>query len=229
MELRKVYTAIPRRYETVNHVITLGLDTIWRGAAVREAVRTARVGPWLDLCGGTGETAGLLRRRATVGTEVVAADFSLPMLLEGQRRRPLALTRAVCAEATALPFADCTFGLVTITFAARNLDSRPGLLDASLAEVRRVLRPGGALVNLETSRPPAAPIRWILDGWAAHAVPPIGRLLSGELSGYAYLSSSIRRFRPAAELAELMLRAGFSAVGWRPLLFGTAAIHTALR
>jgi demethylmenaquinone methyltransferase/2-methoxy-6-polyprenyl-1,4-benzoquinol methylase len=229
MDLRDVYTAIPRRYEAVNHVITLGLDTVWRGAAARAAARAAGGGPWLDLCCGTGETAALLGRRAPAGTKVVAADFSLPMLREGRRRRPGALSRAAAAEAASLPFPDGTFGLVVITFAARNLDSRPGLLETSLAEIQRVLRPGGALVNLETSRPSLPPVRWALDLWTAGAVPPIGRLLSGERAGYAYLSSSIRHFRPAAGLAEMMLRTGFSAVGWRPLLFGTAAIHTAVR
>lgn len=229
MDLRNVYAAIPRRYEAVNHVITLGLDRRWRRAAVHEAAAAAGTAPWLDLCAGTGETAALIARRAPAGTAVIAVDFSLPMLREGRRRRPEALARAVAAEATALPFPAETFGLVIITYAARNLDSRRGLLDASLAEIRRVLRPGGALVNLETSRPGSAPVRRALDIWAAWAVPWLGRLLSGERAGYAYLSSSIRRFRPAGELAEAMFRAGFSGVGWRPLLFGTAAIHTAVR
>ncbi|MDD3642662.1 MAG: class I SAM-dependent methyltransferase [Candidatus Krumholzibacteria bacterium] len=229
MDLRDVYSLIPRRYETVNHLITLGLDPLWRRAAVRAAVGEAGPGPWLDLCSGTGETAALLSKGAPDGATVAAADFSLPMLLEGRRRRPAALARAVAAEAASLPFRDGTFGLVAVTFAARNLDSRPGLLEASLAEICRVLRPGGVLVNLETSRPAAAPARWALDLWAGRAVPLIGRLLTGERAGYVYLSSSIRRFRGADELAAAMLRAGFSGVGRRPLLFGAAAIHTAVR
>lgn len=229
MDLRDIYAAIPRRYEAVNRVLTIGLDPVWRAAAAREALASAGPPPWLDLCCGTGETAALLRRRAPTGTAIITADFSLPMLLEGRRRRPGALTRAAAAEAAALPFPGGTFGLVTVTFAARNLDSRPGLLAASLAEIRRVIRPGGALVNLETSRPASAPIRWILDLWAGRAVPPLGRLLSGEREGYRYLSSSIRRFRPADELAAAMIEAGFTGVGWRPLLFGVAAVHTAIR
>lgn len=229
MDLRDVYAVIPRRYEAVNSVVTFGLDRPWRRAAAREAAAAASRGPWLDLCSGTGQTAALLARRAPSGTAVFAADFSPAMLGEGRRRRPAALGRAVVADADALPFADETFWLVTVAFAARNLDSRRGLLERSLAEIRRVLRPGGALVNLETSRPAFAPARLVLDGWAARAVPLLGRALSGERAGYVYLSASIRRFRPADELAAMMLRAGFAGVGWRRLLFGAAAIHTALR
>ena len=230
MDLRDVYTNISRRYESTNHLLTFGLDGSWRRLAGEVALRSALeagspgAGPWLDLCSGTGETAGLLASRPPGGACVISADFSVPMLREGIRRRGGSLI-PVAASSSALPFPDDTFGLVTVTFAARNLRSRSGLFGESLSEIRRVLRPGGVFVNLETSQPRSALFRSLMHAYAKTAVGRLGRLLTGEKEGYAYLSGSIRTFPGAPDLAAEISSAGFSEVSWREIMLGAAAIH----
>lgn len=227
MDLRDVYRKIPRRYESTNHLLTFGLDMIWRRTAAETAAGEAGGSLWLDMCSGTGETALLLSRRSPEGTTVISADFSTPMLLEGVRRRGMNVLIPTAASADALPFPDDTFDLVTVTFAARNLRSRSGLFTGSLREIRRVLKPGGIFVNLETSQPSAAPIRSILHAYASVVVGRLGKALTGERDGYAYLSGSIRSFPGPGELASEISEAGFSRVTWRRLMSGVAAIHTA--
>jgi demethylmenaquinone methyltransferase / 2-methoxy-6-polyprenyl-1,4-benzoquinol methylase len=233
MDLRDVYRNIPPRYESTNHLLTFGLDMIWRRIAAGAAVRAAETacnsdaGIWLDMCSGTGETALLLSGRSPAGTTVISADFSVPMLLEGVKGRGRDLLIPAAASADALPFPDGTFDLVTVTFAARNLRSRSGLFAGSLREIRRVLRPGGIFLNLETSQPASAPVRSILHTYAGVVVGRLGEALTGEREGYAYLSGSIRSFPGPVELASEISEAGFSRVTWRQLMFGAVAIHTA--
>ena len=180
MDLRDVYRKIPHRYESTNHLLTFGLDIIWRRIAAGAAVRAAGGHLWLDMCSGTGETALLLSRRSPAGTTVISADFSVPMLLEGVKRRGRNTFVPAAASADALPFPDGTFDLVTVTFAARNLRSRTGLFGGSLREIRRVLKPGGIFVNLETSRPTAAPVRSILHMYSGIVVGMLVKALTGE-------------------------------------------------
>jgi demethylmenaquinone methyltransferase/2-methoxy-6-polyprenyl-1,4-benzoquinol methylase len=234
MDLQDVYRTISRRYESTNHILTFGFDMPWRRIAAAAAVRAAGTagmagaGPWLDLCSGTGEMAGLLSRRSPGGTAVISADFSVPMLREGIRRRGAGKLIPAASSADALPFPDASFGLVTVTFAARNLRSRGGLFADSLGEIRRVLRPGGIFLNLETSQPGSAPVRIALHAYAGGIVGWLGKMLTGERDGYAYLSGSIRSFPGPAGLASEMEEAGFSHVTWKKLMFGVAAIHTAI-
>ncbi len=227
MDLQDVYRNIPRRYESTNHLLTFGLDMIWRRIAADIAVRAARGGTWLDMCSGTGETSLLLSRRSPAGTAVISADFSVPMLREGIRRRGSEALVPAAASADALPFPAGTFDLVTVTFAARNLRSRSGLFAGSLREIRRILKPGGVFVNLETSQPEAAPVRSILHTYAGLVIGRLGKTLTGEKEGYAYLSGSIRSFPGPAALASEISEAGFSRVTWQQLMFGVVAIHTA--
>ena len=227
MDLRNIYKKIPRRYESTNHLLTFGLDMIWRRIAADAATSASGGELWLDMCSGTGETALLLSRRSPAGTTVISADFSVPMLLEGVRRRGRGTLISTAASADALPFPDGTFDLVTVTFAARNLRSRSGLFAGSLREIRRVLKPGGIFVNLETSQPAAAPVRSILHTYAGVVVGRLGKTLTGEREGYTYLSGSIRSFPGPVELASEISEAGFSRVTWQQLMFGVVAIHTA--
>jgi demethylmenaquinone methyltransferase/2-methoxy-6-polyprenyl-1,4-benzoquinol methylase len=234
MQLENVYSAIYRRYESTNHLLTFGQDIAWRRSAAVEAARAAGTagvagaGPWLDLCSGTGEMAALLCRRSPDGTAVISADFSIPMLREGIRRRREGTFIPAAASADSLPFPDDSFGLVTVTFAARNLRISGDLFSRSLREIRRVLRPGGVFLNLETSQPGSLPVRSIVHAYAGGLVGRLGRMLTGESAGYAFLSGSIRSFPEPGELASEMEEAGFTLVKWKELMFGVVAIHTAI-
>jgi demethylmenaquinone methyltransferase/2-methoxy-6-polyprenyl-1,4-benzoquinol methylase len=226
--IRDIFAEVPETYELVNHLMTLGLDLRWRRRAADEAASTGG-SRWLDVCTGTGDMAACLSRRAAPGTTVVAADFSLPMMRKALRRSfagPVAFT---AGAADALPFSDGSFDCVTSAFATRNINVSREALVASFREFRRVLRPGGVFVNLETSRPPARIVRSTLDLYARIVVSNLGAFISGSRAGYAYLSRTLRRFYGAEELSSIMRQAGFSRVSFRRATWGVVAIHRAVK
>lgn len=225
--LQRVFDEIAPRYELINHAMTLGLDRSWRRRAVKLMV--PRPGERrLDVCCGTGETI-LLLEGAAPAELAVGADFSENMLRLAASKPEAASIHWVRCEAGALPFAERTFDLVTVTFATRNLQSSASGLDGCFREFWRVLKPGGRFVNLETSQPPNALTRWVFHQYVALGVPLAARLLSGARAGYAYLAASIPRFHGAEELAQVLRRVGFAQVTFERLLFGVAAVHVAVK
>ncbi|NHJ12347.1 MAG: ubiquinone/menaquinone biosynthesis methyltransferase [Candidatus Thorarchaeota archaeon] len=226
--VRGIYSEIFSTYESVNHILTLGFDLLWRRKAADIAGRTGGK-KWLEVCTGTGETAIELQKYASTGTSIVAADFSLPMLEKAITKDKLKKPALLLAEAGTLPFSDETFDLVMITFATRNLNSTRARLDKYLREFYRILKPGGRFINVETSQPSSPLIRSLYHLYVRLTVLPIGKLVSGSKSGYSYLSSTIRRFHPPVSLAEILQEAGFKEVRWSNLLLGTAAIHEAVK
>jgi demethylmenaquinone methyltransferase/2-methoxy-6-polyprenyl-1,4-benzoquinol methylase len=224
--LRRLYAGVAGTYERVNHALTLGLDRRWRVAATRWAAPLAPC-RCLDLCSGTGEMAEGLRRVLGRDLPVVCADLSRDMLEHARAKALLAGAGLTIAEARALPFRDASFDLVTMGFAARNVHTdRAAFLDAA-RELRRVLTPGGAYLNLETSQPASPLLRRLFHLYVAATVRPLGRLLSHSPAGYRYLAYTIPRFCDGDAFAALLLEAGFSPVAVHPLLGGVAAIHFA--
>lgn len=227
--VQKIFSEVPRTYELVNHVLTLGLDIIWRRRAARTAAAiggTANAG-LLDVCTGTGETAIYLRRWAPAATRVTAVDFTVRMLKTGMAKKEGAQIRFVLADARRLPFPDDTFEAITISFAARNLNTNRENLLKCFSEFRRVLKPGGRLINLETSQPRSATIRKCFHTYVRLFVRPLGTTISGSKAGYTYLSNTIPRFYDPEELSDILLQAGFSRASYRRRLLGVAAIHQA--
>lgn len=226
--IREMFAEVPRTYELVNHLMTFGLDAVWRRRAAGEA---SAVGGsrWLDVCTGTGEMAACLSRRAGPGTAVFAADFSLPMLKRALLKPFESRVGFVAGAAGALPFSDGSFDLVTISFATRNINVSRDALVASFREFNRVLRPGGVFVNLETSRPPARFIRSLLHLYARTVVSRLGSFISGSRTGYSYLDRTLRGFYGVGELASIIGEAGFSDVSFRRLTWGAVAIHRAVK
>jgi len=221
-----MFAEVPATYELVNHVLTFGMDILWR----RRAANTASRGGgsrWLDLCCGTGEMAANLSRRAGNGTILYATDFSFPMVQQARRKPEGGKIHFSLSDIKYLPFPDRTFDLVTISFATRNINLNRKTLIRSFAEFNRVLKPGGRFVNLETSQPAGPAIRKIFHGYIRLAVKPIGRLISGSDKAYTYLSETIPRFYPPGEMAACLHEAGFDTVNYERLLFGAAAIHEA--
>lgn len=228
--LKGMFDAVPRRYDLLNRLLTLGLDERWRTMAVQRCLDgdPRRV---LDLCCGTGDLAARLRRAAPVSAEVVGLDYS-PRMLDVARRKlarssPEQAVELVEGNAAEMPFADGEFDAVGIAFAFRNLTWRNPLRDAALAEVRRVLRPGGRFVVVETSQPHRTVARTGYHAYMRGVVAPFGGWLSGNRGAYRYLAVSASGFYDGDQVKTMLCDAGFARVEHRPLLSGVAALHVA--
>ena len=226
--VQRLFPEVARNYELVNHAMTLGLDILWRRKTAQVAANEGG-GRWLDVCTGTGEMAIYLGRLARHETAVMATDFSPPMIRKATKKRDAREIAFILADAKSLPFADNTFGLVTTSFATRNLNvNRRGLIE-SFIEFHRILKPGGSFVSIETSQPPSRPIRELFHLYVRLTVRPLGYLISRSSAAYAYLSNTVQRFYTADELADVMREAGFAQVSFRRLTLGAAAIHKAIK
>ncbi|HKG09297.1 MAG TPA: bifunctional demethylmenaquinone methyltransferase/2-methoxy-6-polyprenyl-1,4-benzoquinol methylase UbiE [Gaiellaceae bacterium] len=212
--VRAMFDRIAPVYDTMNRVMTAGLDQRWRGATARAVVRPGD--SVLDACCGTGDLAVAAARK---GGRVTGLDFSERMLERARRKAPE--LEWVEGDVLALPFADGSFDAATVGFGVRNLDD----LERGLAELRRVLRPGGRVGVLEITQPRGA-LRPFYRLWFDRIVPLLGRVLPGG-SAYTYLPASVRRFPAPDELSGMLERAGFADVRYRTFAAGIVALHTA--
>jgi demethylmenaquinone methyltransferase/2-methoxy-6-polyprenyl-1,4-benzoquinol methylase len=210
--VRQMFNRIAPVYDAMNHAMTAGLDRRWRDLTVRTVVRPGdRV---LDACCGTGDLAIAAQ---AAGAEVTGLDFSEAMLERARAKEPQ--VEWIPGDALALPFADGSFDAATVGFGVRNLAD----LELGLAELARVLRPGGSLGILEITRPRGA-LAPFYRVWFDGLVPLAGKVLPGG-SAYTYLPASVRRFPGPEQLAEAMLSAGFGNVSFRLLAGGIVALH----
>ena len=226
--LQDVFSEVPSTYERINHILTLGLDRLWRKRAATIAT-TASAGRWADMCTGTAEMAAKLKSLAPGGTSVCAFDFSLPMIQNAVLKSDTNGIRFTATNVRSLPLPPESIDLITMSFATRNINLSREVLTETFTEYHRVLKPGALFVNLETSMPPSALIRLFFKLYIKLFVKPIGSRISGSKKGYAYLAKTIPRFYTAEVLANIMRDAGFSDVRIHPQLFGVAAIHEARR
>jgi demethylmenaquinone methyltransferase/2-methoxy-6-polyprenyl-1,4-benzoquinol methylase len=220
-----VFDSVAGRYDLMNDVMSAGLHRVWKAFTVRQA--NVRPGmKVLDIAGGTGDLARAFARRVGVTGEVWLTDINGAMLAEGRNRLlddGLALPIAQC-DAEKLPFASGRFDRVTVAFGLRNMTQK----ESALAEMARVLRPGGQLLVLEFSRiwQPLAPL---YDAYSFNVLPWLGRKLAGDSESYRYLAESIRMHPPQDELAQMMERAGLDSVQWFNLTAGVCALHVGTR
>ena len=226
--LQRIFFEASPTYELVNHVMTWGLDILWRRKAAMVAAMDGGT-RWIDICSGTGEMAAYLASRANGETTVIAADFSLPMMHKALAKPQAKRIAFILADAKSLPFPDETFDLVTTSFATRNLNVTRHILMQCFTEFHRVLKPGGRFISLETSQPPSRPIRRLLHLYVRLTVRPLGSVISGSRSAYAYLSQTIPRFYTADDLARILREAGFDKVSFQHMMFGAAAVHKATK
>ncbi len=216
-QVRAMFDRISGFYDVMNSVMTAGLHHRWR----RRAVDLAAVGPGarvLDVATGTGDLAIELARRVAPGGSTVACDFSEAMLARA-RTKSGAVTFE-WGDAMALGYGDGEFDAATVGFGARNFDD----LERGLAEMTRVVRPGGRVVVLEITTPTTPPLSTFFRVWFDRLVPALGRL-AGDPEAYDYLPSSVRRFPPAAELAAVMHRVGLRRIRYVLTAGGIIAIH----
>ncbi|MCJ7604625.1 MAG: ubiquinone/menaquinone biosynthesis methyltransferase [Dehalococcoidales bacterium] len=228
--LHGMFTAVPPRYDLVNHIITLGMDTRWRKLAARTCLENnpQRV---LDLGCGTGDLALTIARFSGHNTGVTGLDYSPPMLERARRKASASglSVEFIHGDAAQTPFPDGHFDCVGISFAFRNLTYKNPLCEPHLAEVLRILKPGGRYVIVESSQPENAFIRAGFRLYLRAFVSPVGMMLSGNKGAYNYLASSAAHYYSAPEVRDMLLKAGFGSVSYRPLFFGAAGIHIASR
>ena len=212
--VRSMFDRIAPVYDLMNRVMTAGLDQRWRRLTVRRVVAAGDT--VLDACCGTGDLA-VAARRAGAG-DVTGLDFSQPMLERARRKEPA--IEWIQGDLLELPFEDASFDAATVGFGVRNVDD----LERGLAELRRVLRPGGRVGILEITRP-RGPLKLFYRLWFDVLIPLAGKILPGG-KAYTYLPASVRRFPGPDELAVLMREQGFDRVEYTLLAGGIVALHT---
>lgn len=220
--VQRMFARIAPQYDLMNRLMTGGMDVRWRV----EVIRRARIGAgdqMLDLGAGTGDLAREALKQAP-GARVVAADFTVEMMQTGRSRygKPRDWSGA---DALNLPFSDQCFDAVVSGFLMRNVVDVP----RALAEQYRVLKPGGRLVTLDTTRPRENLLSPFIRFHMRKVIPWLGGLLSGDRSAYTYLPETSENFLPAEDLLARIREAGFREAGFRRLNFGTVAIHWAER
>ncbi len=227
-----MFTAVPPRYDLVNHVITLGMDTGWRKLAARTCMETKpqRI---LDIGCGTGDLSINIAKLAPKETEIIGLDYSQPMLdIAKQKAEKAGLSGRISfitGDAAHLPFTDDYFDCVGISFAFRNLTYNNPLCRPHLEEVKRVLKPGGRYVIIESSQSRNRFIRSLEHLYLRGFVGPVGMWLSGNKGAYNYLAVSASRFYLPRQVKGLLMNAGFKNIRYRELFFGAAGLHVAFK
>ena len=223
--VRGVFDSVAKRYDVMNDVMSFGLHRAWKAYTV--AVANLKPGDKvLDIAGGTGDLARAFARKVGDAGLVLHTDINEAMLRTGRDRlldEGLALPTTVC-DAEKLPFKTGSLDLVSVAFGLRNMTHK----DGALAEMCRVLRPGGRLLVLEFSQV-AAPLRKPYDWYSLNLLPLMGKWIANDADSYRYLAESIRMHPGQAELKALMKTAGFGHVDVHNLTGGVVALHVGIK
>jgi demethylmenaquinone methyltransferase/2-methoxy-6-polyprenyl-1,4-benzoquinol methylase len=218
--VRQAFASIAPRYVLTNHVLSLGVDVLWRWKTAR-AVAVLNPGLVLDLATGSGDLAAEIQARSP-SAKVIGADFSLPMLMEARKR---GLKNLIVADAMNLPFADASADVITVAFGLRNMASWAG----ALSEMSRVLRPDGSLFVLDFSLPTRWPLRSLHLFYLRHVMPRIAGALTGKREAYEYLCGSIEKFPAGQDMCRLMRENGFRTAHSTPLTGGIASLYRGVK
>jgi demethylmenaquinone methyltransferase/2-methoxy-6-polyprenyl-1,4-benzoquinol methylase len=223
--VRGVFDSVAKKYDVMNDLMSAGLHRAWKAYTV--AVANVKPGDKvLDIAGGTGDLARAFAQRVGPTGTVIHTDINEQMLRVGRDRlldEGLVLPTTIC-DAEALPFATGTLDLVTVAFGLRNMTHK----DVALAEMCRVLRPGGRLMVLEFSKV-AAPLQKAYDWYSFNVLPKVGQFVAGDAESYRYLAESIRMHPDQATLKAMMKTAGFGHVDVHNLTGGVVALHVGIK
>ncbi len=223
--VRGVFDSVAPKYDLMNDILSMGLHRAWKAytvmvANLKEGDRA------LDIAGGTGDLALAFSKKVGKSGQVVHTDINEAMLSTGRNRlldAGVVLPTLVC-DAEKLPFPDNYFDVVSVAFGLRNMTHK----DLALAEMQRVLKPGGKLLVLEFSKV-AAPLEKVYDWYSFKVLPKLGQLVAGDAASYRYLAESIRMHPGQQELKALMHKGGFGHVDYHNLTGGVAALHVGIK
>ena len=223
--VREMFSTIAGRYDLLNHLLSGNVDKRWRrivATRVRDKLSSSDGARVLDVACGTGDLS--LTLFEITGAGVVGTDFCRPMLAIAAGKTSGRI-RLIEGDALDLPFRDGTFDVVTIAFGLRNLSN----VESGIAELSRVVKPGGWVAVLEFSRPANAILRPLFNLYFRKLLPWMGGLISGSLSAYTYLPASVQKFPDQSQLSLLMEQAGLDQVEFENLTGGIAALHMGRR
>jgi demethylmenaquinone methyltransferase/2-methoxy-6-polyprenyl-1,4-benzoquinol methylase len=223
--VRGVFDSVASKYDVMNDLMSMGLHRAWKAYTV--AVANLREGQRvLDIAGGTGDLARAFAPKVGASGLVVHTDINEAMLRTGRDRlvdEGMVLPSTIC-DAEKLPFREGTFDLVSVAFGLRNMTHK----DGALAEMARVLKPGGRLLVLEFSKV-AAPLQKAYDWYSFKVLPRLGQFVAGDADSYRYLAESIRMHPDQATLKAMMKSAGFGHVDVHNLTGGVVALHVGIK
>jgi demethylmenaquinone methyltransferase / 2-methoxy-6-polyprenyl-1,4-benzoquinol methylase len=223
--VRGVFDAVAGKYDLMNDLMSMGMHRVWKAYAV--TVSQVREGDHvLDIAAGTGDLTRAFARRAGPRGLVLHTDINESMLRQGRDRLldEGVLVPSVLADAQALPLPDACMDIVSVAFGLRNMTDKA----AALAEMARVLKPGGRLLVLEFSKV-AAPLAPAYDWYSFNVLPRLGQWIAGDAASYRYLAESIRMHPDQATLKAMMKTAGFGHVDVHDLAAGVVALHVGIR
>ncbi|MCV2370142.1 bifunctional demethylmenaquinone methyltransferase/2-methoxy-6-polyprenyl-1,4-benzoquinol methylase UbiE [Roseateles oligotrophus] len=223
--VRGVFDSVASRYDVMNDLMSMGMHRAWKAYTV--AVANLKAGERvLDIAGGTGDLSRAFARKVGDSGMVVHTDINEAMLRQGRNRlldEGLILPTGLC-DAEKLPFKSGSFDLVSVAFGLRNMTHK----DQALAEMCRVLKPGGRLLVLEFSKV-AAPLQKPYDWYSFKILPRLGQMIAGDADSYRYLAESIRMHPGQQELKAMMKTAGFGHVDVHNLSAGVVALHAGIK
>ncbi|UOQ51364.1 bifunctional demethylmenaquinone methyltransferase/2-methoxy-6-polyprenyl-1,4-benzoquinol methylase UbiE [Hymenobacter cellulosivorans] len=224
-QVAQMFNSIAGKYDFLNHFLSAGTDIYWRRKAVNE-LKTLRPARILDIATGTADFA-IESLRLSPETKVTGVDISEGMLEVGRRKlteKGLAnRIQLELGDSENLPFPDNHFDAVTASFGVRNFEN----LQKGLAEMQRVLRPGGKVVILEFSKPTVFPMKQAYNFYFRHILPVFGKLISKDRAAYTYLPESVQAFPDGQNFLTILTQVGFTNPTWQPLTFGISSIYTA--
>jgi len=226
-QVADMFNNISKTYDFLNHFLSLGIDIIWRKQAINE-LKKDKPQLILDVATGTGDFAfealSILKPKKIIGVDI--SQGMLDIAQQKITKRNLSDKFEVkLGDSEKLPFDNNEFDAVTVAYGVRNFEN----LEVGLADIQRVLKPGGKAVILEFSKPKAFPVKQLYNVYFSYITPGIGKLFSKDARAYSYLPESVAAFPDGGRFVELMQKAGFRNTKCRPLAFGICSIYTGVK
>lgn len=223
-QVEEMFDNIAPKYDFLNHLLSMGIDITWRKKAIRIlGKKNPKV--ILDVATGTGDFA--IEAKSLKPNRIVGLDISEEMLNVGRKKIDKkglsSLIEMVKADSEAMPFKEATFDAITVGFGVRNFAH----LEVGLAEMLRVLKPGGQVAIIEISRPTTFPVKQLYSIYFKNILPAIGKMVSKDARAYTYLPESVTHFAQGQEFTDILTKVGYKNANFTPLTFGTATLYIA--